>query len=372
MEILKHTLVPFLIVVAGFLSLELAFPIAIAEFLAGMIGKHFIDYKDIPWIKFFSHLGLLGLMFLAGFEIEIKVLKKNLSKNLKIGFLSYIVPFLSISILCIYAYDFTLKQAAAVSIALSTTSLAIIYTILKKDNNIKKYNGQILLGSAMVIDILSMLSLTFIILEISLYNLFFLITLITFLVFIKKIVIKTFKRYKNNLFEFELKFFLLILLALGILAEKAGLHAAIIAFIAGVLFSDIDPEHEKIIEKLNTIVFSLLAPLFFFHAGFLVELKNFNLKLTYMATILLAVAFFTKYLGTYLSLYFFNNKDITCCKYGSIIFNHRLSFGIVTAMYAYESGVIDEKILSTTLIIVLLLSIISVVFAKKKGFKINV
>lgn len=372
METLKHTLVPLLIVIAGSVSLELAFPIAIGEFLAGIIGRQFVDYKDLAWIKFFSHLGLLGLMFLAGFEIEVKVLKQNLKKNLKVGFISYLVPFLSIIILCFYAFDFTIKQAAAISTALSTTSLAIIYTILKKDKNIKKDSGQVLLGSAMVIDILSMLSLTFIVLEINFYNLFFLITLVVFIFFLKKIVLKIFKRYKDNLFEFELKFFLLILLALGILAEKSGLHAAIIAFIAGIIFSDIDPEHEKIIEKLHTVVFSLLAPIFFFHAGFLVAFKSINFELVFMIIVILLVAFFSKYLGTYMSLYYFNNKNVRCCKYGSVIFNHRLSFGIVAGMYAYTSGIIKEKILSVTLISVLLLSIIAVILTKRKGFRIDV
>jgi Kef-type K+ transport system membrane component KefB len=68
--VLTQRIVPVLIVVSGFICLEYFIPIVVGEFLAGIVGELFFGVSDLPWIEFFSHLGLVSLMFLAGFEKE--------------------------------------------------------------------------------------------------------------------------------------------------------------------------------------------------------------------------------------------------------------------------------------------------------------
>ena len=356
--------VPVLIVVAGFVCLEFAFPVAIGEFIAGMIGGHFVDVAKVPWLKFFSYLGLLCLMFLAGFEVNITVLKKNFKKSLYIGLCSFFTPY--IAVLAVgYILDIPFRQGLVLATALSTTSLAMVYTILKGADLISSTHGQILLGSAMIVDLLSMLSLTVIFFNFSIANLVFIAVLIVVVVFVEKIVVAIFKRYKGNRFEFELKFLLLVLLGLGIVSEGAGVHAAIIAFIVGIIFSDIDKQHMAIIDKLDTVVFSLLAPIFFFHAGALISFKAMTLSSVMMFLLFLFVAVVGKFFGSYISLYHLYHKDTVVARYGGIIFNYRLSFGIVTGMYAYNEGLISIQLLNIIFLIVAVSSIIAVFLEKK-------
>jgi len=237
------------------------------------LGHTFFDLNNIPWLKFFSFLGFLGIMFLAGFEIDTKVIKKELHKSLVLGFASFFIPYLLVLFFSML-FNIGIQQALILATALSTTSLAMVFTILKQSDRINTPQGQIILGSAMIVDLLSMISLSLIIFKFNLYNLVFLAVLIGILIFIRKIVFSIFSRYKGNRFEMELKFFLLLLLSLGILAEAAGLHSAAMAFLIGVMFSNIEYEHRMIIDKLNTIVFSLLAPIFFFHAGSMVSVTE--------------------------------------------------------------------------------------------------
>ncbi len=361
---LHQIIVPVLIVVSGFVCLEFAFPVAIGEFIAGMIGGHFIDSSKVPWLKFFSYLGLLCLMFLAGFEVDIRVLKKNLARSLSIGLISFLAPYCLV-ILVALVLDFSIKEALILATALSTTSLAMVYTILKGSNLITTDYGQVLLGSAMVVDIASMISLTLIFIEFTWINLLYILALITVLIFVDKFVTSIFKRYKGNRFEFELKFLLLLFLGLGIVAEEAGFHAAIIAFIVGIIFSDIEQQHIVIIEKLDTVVFGLLAPIFFFHAGSLIAFSELTMTTLMLFFLFLLVAVISKFFGTYLSIYMLYKKDTVVAKYGGIIFNYRLSFGIVTGMYAYDMGLIDVQLLNIIFLIVAISSIVAVFLEKK-------
>lgn len=356
--------VPVLIVVSGFVCLEFAFPVAIGEFIAGMIGGQFIEIEKIKWIEFFSYLGLLCLMFLAGFEVDIRVLKRNFKKSLTIGFASFFGPYLLVLATCYYL-DMPIKQGLVLATALSTTSLAMIFTILKSADLISSNHGQILLGSAMVVDLLSMVSLTIIFFEFTLANLAFIAVLIVVIVFVEKIVVSIFKRYKGNRVEFELKFLLLVLLGLGVVSEEAGVHAAIIAFIVGIIFSEIEQQHLVIMEKLDTMVFSLLAPIFFFHAGALISFKAMTLQTIILFFLFLLIAVGGKFFGSYISLYYLYHKDTAVARYGGIIFNYRLSFGIVTGMYAYSEGLIGIQLLNIIFLIVALSSVIAVALEKK-------
>jgi len=255
-----------LIVVSGFLCLEVSMPIAMVEFFAGIIGVIFFDREHTPWLGFFSELGLISLMFLAGFEIDLRTLRRNKFKSIVLGSLSFFVPFVIVySVANLLGISFL--PSILMGIGLSTTSLAIVFPVLKEKGLLTKDSGQLLLTGAMVVDIISMIMLSLVFYQVSLKSVLFSVIFIVGLFFIRKLVFLIFERYKGNRAEFELKFLLLILLAFSILAEEAGMHEAVISFIIGVIFSEIDPNHEAIIEKLNSVVFSLLAPIFSFMQG---------------------------------------------------------------------------------------------------------
>ena len=99
-----------------------------------------------------------------------------------------------------------------------------------------------MLGAAMVVDLISMILLGIIFVEYSFTNLIAFIGLVVVILLAKKVLIPTFERYKGNRVEIELKIILLLLLSLGILAEQAGVHAALIAFLLGIMLSNIDPD----------------------------------------------------------------------------------------------------------------------------------
>ena len=366
MDLFRNTIVSFLIVSFGVFCIEFSLPIALGEFIAGVVGGFFISPDDVPWISFISDLGLLSIMFVAGFEVDAKILRLHLTRNCLVGAISFGVPFALLIVVGLLA-QFPLRETVIMALALSTTSLAIVFTVIKEANMIASVEGQILLGAAMVVDLISMLLLGVIFIEYSLSNLIAFIVLIGIIVLAKKILLPTFNRYKGNRVEIELKIMLLMLLALGILAEQAGVHAALIAFLLGIIFSDIDPDHEQIIVKLNTVVFSLLAPLFFFHAGLNIDLKELDWFHFALMIIVAVLAIGGKYAGSYLGLYWFFNRDKKLSRFGGLLFNYRLSFGIVTAMYAFERGAVSTGVYNIILLVIAISSIFTVIMQRRQG-----
>ena len=361
---LKLLSVPILIVASGFICLEFAFPITVGEFIAGIIGGLFLGNEETEWMKWFSHLGLLAIMFLAGFEIDLKVLKRNLKTNVIVGTSSFFGPYLAILFACMLL-GIPSMQSFVLAIALSTTSLAMVFTILRQHNFINSNQGQILLGSAMIVDILSMVMLSLTLFDFQTQNIIFMLILIGTVWVCKKIIVMVFQRYKGNRVELELKILLLTLPIIGILGEEAGIHGALIAFILGVALSDIDPQHDEIIEKLNTVVFSLLAPIFFFHAGTLISIDVLTGKgLGYLA-VLGITCIAAKQVSTYFALYYAHGKNSRFAAYGGILFNYRLSFGIAAAIYASEKGVLEEEFTSIILLLVAISSIFSVIAERR-------
>jgi multisubunit Na+/H+ antiporter MnhF subunit len=78
------------------------------------------------------------------------------------------------------------------------------------------------------------------------------------------------------------------------------------------------------------------------------------------------VATVAKYIGTYLSFYYFYKKNHAQAKYAGLTHNHQLTFGIAISMDAYQKNLISSNILSIILLIVLLSSIASIIFCNRK------
>ena len=191
MALLRNTVVSFLIVSLGIVCIEFSLPIALGEFLAGMIGSFFISPDDVPWISFISDLGLLSIMFVAGFEVDAKILRLHLTRNCLVGAASFGLPFALLIVTGLLA-QLSWQETIIMSLALSTTSLAIVFTVIRETDLIASVEGQILLGAAMVVDLISMILLGVMFIEYSITNLIALIGLVAVIMLAKKFLIPTF------------------------------------------------------------------------------------------------------------------------------------------------------------------------------------
>ncbi|MBN2014858.1 MAG: cation:proton antiporter [Candidatus Altiarchaeota archaeon] len=352
-----------LIVFSGFIALELGFTTAILELFAGMIAGHFIDFTEVEIVEVLADLGILTLMYVAGLEIDFDQLQKRFKPSLVIGSASFFFPFLFVfgflqSILLMEA-----KQASLVAIALSTTSISIVYPILRQAGDMTE-DRKLILSSAMMTEILGISVLSVFFTPNPVFILFLIGGLFLFAKLFPFLGGKIFRYYKGNVAEFEFKIILLLLLAVAVISEQAGFEAAILAFLTGMITSEIVVQHENLEMKLRGIVFGFFAPVFFFWVGLRIKfwslLNNLPLLLVFFV-----ICFAAKYAGTYLAGRFFIPEK---AKYTAILFNANLTIGIIIAFFGYESvpQILSFEVFSAIIGAVILSSMSSIWLCRAK------
>ena len=353
----EDILVSLLIFLAGIISLEIKVSVAIMEIMAGIVAGNFFRLMSSDWIDNMSLFGLLGLMFFAGFETNVNMLKKNWRSSLTIGVSSFLAPFFLVLVSGYFLLTMEIKEALLFSIGLSTTSVALLYSIFKEKQLIDSEAQQLLLSAAMVVDITSIFALAFIFEGLTALSILLFVFCILFLAQIPRLGRWLVKRYQSDQIEFKMRFILLVLLTMVLLSKQASIHVSLFAFFVGIFFSEFMEEDKELVSKLKSLVFGLMAPIFFFKAGLYVRLISFKWSMLPYVLFLGIVAYLAKFLGTYYSARKFLPQKVA--KFAGLIFNVRLSFGIIAATFGLESGILRQEMFLTMIFIVVGASIVT-------------
>jgi Kef-type K+ transport system membrane component KefB len=349
-----------LIIFAGLVAIKLNITSAIFEILAGCIAANFFNFNDVEVINVLADFGILALMFFAGLEIDFDVLKKNVKSSLVIGSASFLSPFLAVFFITIYFLSFSFEQALLTGIALSTTSIAIVYPMLLKSKERLDDTGKKILSAAMVVDLLSMIALSLLFSDLTILTIGFILAFIIFSYFVPYLGNKLFAHYKGNAVEFEFKIILFLILGIGIAGEAIGIETVLLAFILGIITSGVIVGHIRLWDKLKGITFGFLAPIFFFKIGTVINLAALYENVT-LIVLFVIICFTSKYVGTYIT----TKKYIpTQATYIATIFNSRLSLGIVAATVGYELEIFHEGIYASIIGSVILSSVIASMLTK--------
>lgn len=344
-------IVALVLVGAAFIALEFGFSSAIAEILAGVVlGMIFVDIASLDWVEFLGNLGLLGLMFLAGFEVDIHRLRSTWRASIGIGIASLATPIAGVFIACYFGFGFAWNTSALMAIGLSTTSLALVYHALKVSGKLSSDLGQIAMSAATVVDVLSMIALALLLGDAGWGTAIFLLVLIPTIFGLPRVGSWIFRRYKGSIVEIELRFLMVLLISMGFMAEHiGGIHPAVIAFAVGLIMAEVVEEHVEVEEKLRGIVFSLLAPVFFLHAGMQIDLSLVDTGIALQFGVLLVIAVGLKFAGTAMATKWLVGHS---GGFFGLLFNYRLAFGIVTATVGRESQVINDAQYTIILLVV--------------------
>jgi Kef-type K+ transport system membrane component KefB len=173
-----------------------------------------------------------------------------------------------------------------------------------------------------------------------------------------------FRRYPGSLAEPELRFLMVILVGMGFMAESVGsIHPAIVSFIVGIVMSKLIEENAAVKEKMLSLVFSFFAPIFFLHAGTRIHLGDLTFHYALIGFGLLMIATSLKYLGTYIPAALFKMEQKSLI---GILFNYRLSFGIITANVGLESGLLTPQLYADIMLVVITSAAIPGIFLRTK------
>src|SRR5688572_21911548 len=119
-----------LILFASIASVELGISVALIEISLGVIAGNVLGLQSPPWMDFLASFGSILLTFLAGAEVDPRIMQEKLRPSLLIGGLSFLAPFLGAWLFCAWGLGWSTPAAQIAGVALSTTSLAVVYSVL--------------------------------------------------------------------------------------------------------------------------------------------------------------------------------------------------------------------------------------------------
>jgi Kef-type K+ transport system membrane component KefB len=353
--------------VAAIVSIRVGISVALMEILVGaiagnvpFIARH-VDQTDFT--SFLASIGSVMLIFLAGAEIDPVSLRRHWKASLSIGFASFLVPFLGAFTFSYFVLGWTLHAAEIGGVALSTTSVAVVYAVVVETGLNREELGKLILAACFVTDLGTVLVLG---------GLFTSITgvLITFVVVSAGVlaILPMATRYAiqtlgHRVSEPEIKFLLVVLFGLGALATAAGSEAVLPAYVAGLVIAGIFLHDRILIDRMRSIAFALLTPFFFLRAGLLIKAPVVASGAGVIA-LLLAVKLTTKAVGVWPTAKAFGvpSRERT---YLTLLMSTGLTFGSIAALFGLNHGFITGQQYSELVTVVILSAFVPTVIAQQ-------
>jgi len=350
-----------LILVASMLSVELALSAAILEIVLGVFAGNVLGLASTPWIDFLAGFAGVVLTFLAGAEVDPNVLRFKWRQAGAIGGLSFVLPFVSAGLFAHYIAGWNLRQAEIAGVALSTTSLAVVYAVLVETGLTKTDIGKIIMAATFITDLGTVLALSFLFITPTPFLLLFVGVSVAAIVGMIGLERWFFKRYGDRVIEPEIKgaFFALFLLMWA--AQLAHSQAVLPAFLLGLAVAPVfrrSPEQHK---RFRVVAFSFLTPFFFLRGGLNVNLAALVGSLPLLAGFF-AVKIGSKFVGVLpVSLRFVRPHAL----YTTLLMSTGLTFGTISSLYGLNAGIIDRAQFSVLITTVILSAILPTFVAQR-------
>lgn len=329
-----------LALLASLISIRVGISVALIEILVGVIGGNFLHFQTTPWIDFLASFGSVLLTFLAGAEIEPESLRKHLKPSLAIGGIGFLFPFLGALAFAYFVTHWNLHAAEIAGIALSTTSVAVVYAVMVETGLNNTELGKLILAACFVNDLGTVIALGLLFANFNIWLAVFIVALAVVLWKLQPITRWVITRFGGRVSELEVKFLFLLLFFLGGMATLANSEAVLPAYLLGLVIAGVFSHDKVLIYRMRTIAFALLTPFFFIKAGTLISLPALLAGLL-LVIALLGVKMLTKFIGVWPLTRAFKMTPREG-NYTTLLMSTGLTFGSISALYGLTHGVINQ------------------------------
>jgi Kef-type K+ transport system membrane component KefB len=321
-------------------SLWITISAALFEIVVGAIAGNTIGLPLTPWINYIAGVGAVVLTFLAGTDIDPHVVKKHFWSSMSIGLMGFFAPYIGCLLLAHLGLGWPWQQAQIGGIALSTTSVAVVYAVMVETGYNRTELGKIILAACFINDIGTVLALGLIFANYNFYLLLFATVTIAVVAVLPWVVPWLFKRISGKASEPEIKFLFLVLFGLGGLANLGKSEAVLPAYLVGMALAPFFLANRELQLRLRAICFAFLTPFYFLKAGSLIE-AHALITGAGLIGLFLAMKMATKFVGILpLTRYFkFDPRE---GMYTTLMMSTGLTFGSISALFGLTNHIIDQ------------------------------
>lgn len=364
-DILQLTIVLIASLIATLVSRRLKIPAVVGQMLVGiLIAPSVLGLVHSGHVlEVMSEIGVILLMFLAGIESDLTVLKKNFKASMLVAVGGVIVPLIAFGLVA-FGFGYGISTSFFYGIVFAATSVSITVEVLQEYGKLSTRAGSIILGAAVVDDILAVLILSIFtsfknggsgshlffqfLLELLFFAFLFLVHKLIprFWKFVQKLPIAN----KNTIVA------LIICLGLSLLADSVGMSAVIGSFFAGLAISQTEVSH-KIEEYTSAIGYVIFIPVFFVLIAISVQFDS----LIHHPWIILLFTFLA-ILTKFIPAYFVGKASKLSTGESMLIGTGMISRGemaLVVAQIGLTSAIITDEVYSELVIVIILATVLA-------------
>ncbi|MCO4845465.1 MAG: cation:proton antiporter [Sulfurovum sp.] len=395
MDVHNFFLILFLILVTarilGELFARLGIPSVLGELSAGILlgvsGFGIIEVNDV--LKVLAEIGILLLLFEIGLDTDMQRLKDAGGKAIIVALFGAAFPFIVSALVSYYLFDLTLVVSFFIGGTLTATSIGITMRVLKDLQKEHTNVAQIVIGAAVIDDILGVILLVFIYdyavtqklsiintLNTTVFILLFLLIAPAFANF-ASVFMRKFDEHKK-VPGFIPTIIISLIALFAYLSHLFGAPEILGSFAAGIALSrrfilpfGMGLQHDKIfLEKVKssiTPIAQMFTPIFFVMVGLSMNLKVIDFTSTNFWSLALTFLFIAV-IGKYIGVLFLRKTSALKKALIGIAMIPRGEVGLIFAEVGRINGILDNEIYAV-LIFVIIVTTIAPPFLLKWLFK---
>ena len=338
-----------LAVVSAILANHLRVSTALLEICVGIAAGaatgHFFGSDalgaNVEWLRFLASAGVVLLTFLAGAELDPAVFKAKWKEATAIGLVGFFAPFLGCAALAKYALGWNSQASWLAGIALSTTSMAVVYAVMLETGFNRTEFGKGILGACFINDLGTVIMLGLMFAPFTYKTLVFIAVSTTVIGFLPFVTNHVTNKYAHRTAAIRAKWILLVLFGLGALALWSGSEAVLPAYLVGMVLARFAAENHFWVQRMRTLTIGFLTPFYFLRAGSLVSLPAI-ITAPMMFLMLLGGKVISKIFGLYpvVGMY---RKEKNERWYYTLMMSTGLTFGTISAMFGLTHRIVTRE-----------------------------
>ncbi len=358
-----------LALIATLLSIWLGIATALSEIVVGTIAQLVIGAAlgavflgtDQTWVKFLSGTGAIVLTFLAGAELDPEVFRAKWKEAGAVGLISFAAPFFGCTAAAYYVLGWDVQASWLAGVALSTTSVAVVYAVMLEFGFNATDYGKVVLAACFVTDLGTVLALGLIFAPFTYKTAIFAGTSIVALAVLPWLTPRFFWRFGQRPSELETKYLLFLLFGLGALATWAESEAVLPAYLIGMILAGTVGKDYILIRRLRGLTFGFLTPFYFIRAGSFVSIPDL-IAAPAAFIFLLIVKVGTKIAGVYPVTRAFGSPQQEGA-YTTLLMSTGLTFGTISSLFGLSHGIITQTQYSTLVATVIASAVVPTLIA---------
>lgn len=338
-----------LAVLSALIASCLGLSIALVEICVGVVASALMvlfDLGDVlgsnaEWVRFLAASGAVVLTFLAGAELDPVVIRTKLTEISVVGLVGFLAPFVGCAAGAHYMLGWDPRASLLCGVALSTTSMAVVYAVMLETGFNRTEFGKGILGSCFINDLGTVIVLGLLFAPFTYKTVVFILSSATVLILLPGLTLWMTRRFAHRTAAIRTKWVMLILFGLGAMALWSGSEAVLPAYVAGIVLAGSAARDQHWIRRLRTLTVGFLTPFYFIRAGTLVSLPALLSAPTVFLVLLLGKVL-SKIIGLYPVVGLFR-QDRNERWYYTLMMSTGLTFGTISSLYGLAHGIITQQ-----------------------------